>query len=244
VHSGADAIVVDLEDAVPAIQKGSARDGLADFLKDVALPVFVRVNAVDTEWFNDDMAFVRNTPVAGVMLAKTQSAEDIAAVGSDIAVIGLIETALGVISLPNICRAANLKQLAFGSIDYALDVGCVETREALLLARLSIVTQSRACGLAAPLDGVTVSVTDQEMVQSDAEYAMGLGFGGKLVIHPKQIDIVMAAMRPSANDLDWARSVCAVDEASGGAAVLLDGRMIDAPVIKKARQILSRAGTR
>jgi citrate lyase subunit beta/citryl-CoA lyase len=243
-QSGADAIIVDLEDAVPALQKGPARNGLADFLNDLAVPVFVRVNAVDTEWFSDDMAFVRNTHVAGVMLAKTQSADDIAAVGADIVVIGLIESALGVTSLSDICRAANLHQLAFGSIDYALDVGCLETREALLLARLSIATQSRAHGLAAPLDGVTVSITDQAMVQSDTEYAVGLGFGGKLVIHPKQIDIVMAAMHPSADDLDWARSVCAADKASGGAAVVLDGRMIDAPVIKKARQILRRAGTR
>jgi citrate lyase subunit beta/citryl-CoA lyase len=242
-RSNADAIIVDLEDAVPAPEKISAREGLGAFLADVPVPVFVRVNAVDSEWFAGDMAFARNVNVAGVMLPKTQSSDDIAAVGPGIAVIGLVETALGVASLSNICKAANLRQLAFGSIDYALDVGCLEERDALLMARLSIVTQSRAHNLAAPLDGVTVSVSDEAIIQSDADYAVRLGFGGKLTIHPKQVDIVTAAMRPSADDLDWARSVCAADDASGGAAVLVDGRMIDAPVIKRARRILLRIGT-
>ncbi len=172
------------------------------------------------------------------MLPKTQSPDDVAAAGTGIAVIGLIESALGIVSHSDICKTANVQQLAFGSIDYALNVGCVEEREALLLARLSIVTQSRAHNLVALLDGVTVSVNGDATIQSDAEYAVVLGFGVKLVIHPRQVDIVMAAMRPSLDDLAWAQSVCAAAGASEGAAFLVDGQMIDAPVIEKARRIL------
>lgn len=241
-RSGADAIIVDLEDAVPESEKVSARAGLSEFLADVPVPVVVRVNAVDSAWFADDIAFVRAMGIPTVMLPKTQSAADIAAIGGGIAVIGLVETALGVVSLPDICTAPDLLQLAFGSIDYALDAGCTEEREALLLARLSIVTHARARNLAAPLDGVTVSVSDAAMIRSDTEYALRLGFGGKLLIHPQQVAPVLAAMRPSAQQLDWAQRVCAADDASGGAAVLLEGRMIDAPVIKKARQMLLRNG--
>jgi citrate lyase subunit beta/citryl-CoA lyase len=245
-QSGADAIIVDLEDAVPAPEKTAARDGLAQWFNaapdPAAVPIFVRINAVGSVWFDDDLALLRSVPVAGIMLPKAERAADIAAVGPDLPVIGLIETAAGLVSLPEICGAPNLRQLAFGSIDYALDLGCSESREALLLARLSIVTQSRAQGLPSPVDGVTVSVTDVDVIRSDAEYARGLGFGGKLAIHPSQIAIIKTALRPSEADLTWARTICRLDDARSGATVLLDGCMIDTPVIAKARQILVRAG--
>lgn len=238
-QSGADAIIVDLEDAVPPADKSAARDGLVDWLVDVPVPVFVRINAVGSDWFEGDRRFVHNAKVAGVMLPKTQPAADIASVGGELPVIGLIESAIGITSLPDICKSANLCQLAFGSIDYALDVGCRETRDALLLARLSIVTHSRANDLTAPLDGVTVSVSDADIIRSDTDYVVKMGFGGKLAIHPNQIEPITAALRPSDEDLDWARTVCAADDASNGAAMVVDGRMIDAPVVKKARRILA-----
>ena len=245
-QSGADAIIVDLEDAVPAPEKIAARQGLAAWFNALStppdVPVFIRINAVGSAWFADDLTLVRSAKVAGVMLPKTESAEDIMAVGEDMHVIGLIESAVGVVSLPDICRAPNLRQLAFGSIDYALDLGCSETREALLLARLSMVTHSRAQGLPSPVDGVTVSVKDVNMIRSDVDYAKSLGFGGKLAIHPNQIAIVRTALRPSDEDLNWARRVCRLDSESNGATVLLEGSMIDTPVIEKARQILNRAG--
>lgn len=239
-RSSADAIIVDLEDAVPALEKDHARSGLAGFVANQPVPVFVRVNAVGTQWFDSDIAFVKGNDVAGVMLPKTQSAADIAAVGLDLPVIGLIESAIGVTSLSDICTASNLKQLAFGSIDYALDLGCTEDRDALLLARLSIVTQSRAHDLAAPLDGVTGSISDADLIASDTQYAVQLGFGGKLAIHPKQLGVIRMAMSPSEKEVEWAQAVSAAIETSGGAAVLLDGLMIDAPVFAKAQQVLKR----
>lgn len=245
-ESGADAIIVDLEDAVPASEKTAAREVLAVWLNEqadsVAVPIYVRINAVGSTWFPDDLALVRSANVAGIMLPKTERAGDLAAVGEDLNVIGLVESAAGVVSLANICGAPNLRQLAFGSIDYALDVGCSETREALLLARLSIVTQSRAQDLPSPVDGVTVSIEDADLIRSDADYAKSLGFGGKLAIHPNQIALIKSSLHPSEEDLNWARTICRLDQESKGATVLFEGCMVDTPVIEKARQILSRAG--
>jgi citrate lyase subunit beta/citryl-CoA lyase len=239
-QSGADAVIIDFEDAVPASEKESARQGLAEWLGDIPVPVIIRINAIDTKWFEQDVRFARMAHVSGVMLPKTEQAADLGQIGDDLDVVGLVESAKGIVNLPDICKASNLCQLAFGSIDYAFDVGCVEARDALLLARLSLVTQSRAYNLPPPVDGVTVSVNDHDLIRSDADYAVKLGFGGKLVIHPNQIDIVNAAMRPSYEEIAWAQTICAADKASGGAAVLIDGQMIDAPVIKKARRLLER----
>jgi len=245
-QSGTDAIIVDLEDAVPAQDKVAARSGFKEWLAteagSVPVPIYVRINAVGSLWFTDDLAFVRSAGVAGIMLPKTERAEDILAVGEDLNVIGLIESAAGIVSLPEICGASNLRQLAFGSIDYALDLGCSEDRDALLLARLSIVTHSRARGLPAPVDGVTVSVKDANLIRSDAEYAKRLGFGGKLSIHPNQIPILTASFHPSEADVTWARAICRLEKESKGAAILFDGCMVDTPVIEKARRILDRTG--
>ncbi len=241
-RSGADAIIVDLEDAVPPSEKVKARSNLADYLSDATIPIILRINAVDTDWFEQDVRFARHAGISGVMLPKTEHAADCAKIGLDLPVIGLIESAKGVVNLPDICRATNLRQLAFGSIDYAFDVGCGETRDALLLARLALVTHSRAQNLPPPVDGVTTSVTDDALIRSDADYAANLGFSGKLVIHPSQVDIVRRAMRPSDAERAWAQDVCDADQAHGGAAVLIDGRMIDAPIVKKAKRILARAG--
>ncbi|WP_081805425.1 HpcH/HpaI aldolase/citrate lyase family protein [Actibacterium mucosum] len=242
-RSGADAIIVDLEDAVPGAEKSSARLAIRTELAGHTVPVIVRVNAVDTPWFDEDLALVRDVQVDGIMLPKTQSPEDVSKVGEDIPVIGLIETARGVASLPSICCSPNLRQLAFGSIDYALDIGCVETRDALLLARLSLVNHSRAFDLPPPLDGITVSVDNEDIIRSDTKYAAQLGFSGKLAIHPKQVRIIDDALHPSEADIVWAELICAADRKSKGAAVLLDGRIIDAPVVKKAKRILQRAHT-
>lgn len=240
-RSGADAIIVDLEDAVPDSEKSSARLAIRTELGGHPVPVFVRVNAVDTPWFDEDLAFVREAKIDGIMLPKTQSPEDVSKVGEDISVIGLIETARGLAALPSICGAPNLRQLAFGSIDYALDIGCVETRDALLLARLSLVNYSRAFDLPPPLDGITVSVDNEDIIRSDTKYAAQLGFAGKLAIHPRQVRPIDNALHPSEADIVWAELVCEATHKSTGGAILLDGRMIDAPVVKKAKRILERA---
>lgn len=241
--SGADAIIVDLEDAVPAADKAKARDGLASYLVDLPVPCFIRVNATTSQWFDADMALVRSVGGIGVMLPKSETAADIDQVGPDIPVIALVETACGIVGLQEICQAEATCQLAFGSIDYSLDIGCDETTEALLLARLSLVTYSRAFCLPSPIDGVTVLVNEPERVMADANYARQLGFGGKLAIHPNQIDTIKVAFAPSDEQLEWARRIMHANEAANGAAILMDGQMVDTPLIEKARQLLLTSQT-
>ncbi|MGI9376323.1 MAG: HpcH/HpaI aldolase/citrate lyase family protein, partial [Tsuneonella suprasediminis] len=126
--------------------------------------------------------------------------------------------------------------LAFGSIDFAADMGCDHERVALAAARSELVFASRLGGLMAPLDGVTANFRDNALTAEDARYARILGFGGKLAIHPQQVPAIFDGFRPLDEEADWARRVLA----SGDGAVALDGAMIDAPVRAKARWVIAR----
>ncbi len=240
--SGADAIIVDLEDAVPVQDKEAARQALMPYLENVTVPVILRINPRGTQWFDEDLAFAKSAPLAGVMLPKAETAEDVrlmAETECDLAVIALVETALGLANLQDICSASQLSQIAFGSIDYALDLNCGEHREALCHARSEIVLRSRVADLPAPIDGVTTDLTTPSVLESDCAYAKGLGFGGKLAIHPRQIEWIRAGFAPSQDTLDWAARVVDANAKSRGAAVQVDGKMIDTPVVAKAQRILA-----
>jgi citrate lyase subunit beta/citryl-CoA lyase len=234
--SGADAVIIDLEDAVAPDHKALARAGLAQLPS--GLPVFVRVNAVGSGWFEEDMAAIAGLPLAGVMLAKTESAADVARV-EDFQVIALIETARGLASAREIAATLGVARLAFGSIDFCADLGVSHAREALLMARSELVLASRLGGLAAPLDGVTTSILDPALIEDEARYAQGLGFGGKLCIHPAQIPAVQHGFMPGAAQIEWAKRILAAGDAG---AVAVDGAMVDAPVRARARAILARVG--
>ena len=240
--SGADAIIVDLEDAVPPHQKDTARDGLVDEIGGVAIPVFLRINGRGTPWFEPDLGLAALGGFAGIMLPKSECAGDLKAVaarvGSSMPVIALIESAAGIADLHTLKQAENLAQFAFGSIDYALDLNCHETREAMLTARSHIVLQSRLARRPAPIDGVTKDISDEEILTDDSRYAVSLGFGGKLAIHPKQVSVIRSAFRPSDAEIAWSKEILAAEAASDGAAVQLTGQMVDRPVIERARQIL------
>ena len=178
------------------------------------------------------------------MLPKTECLDDLksieARLGSTIPVIALIETAKGLINITQILEAGNVAQIAFGSIDFALDLGCSESREALLYARCEIVLRNRSAGLPAPVDGATTEISDTEQLLQDCRHAASLGFGGKLAIHPKQIDMIQNAFLPAQAEVDWARRVLAALAVSAQGAVQLDGKMIDRPIADKARRILAR----
>lgn len=173
------------------------------------------------------------------MLPKTEAAGAVARVKArtGLPVIALIETARGLARVEEIATEA--AQLAFGSIDYAADLGMQHTATALYHARSQIVLASRLAGIAAPLDGVTTAVRDEDQLRRDCAHAVELGFGGKLLIHPDQIAPARAAFAPDAATVDWALRVLA---AEGAGAVLVDGDMVDAPVLARARQVLRRAG--
>jgi citrate lyase subunit beta/citryl-CoA lyase len=244
-HSGADAIIIDLEDAVAAAEKEEARARLAAFdLATLPVPVYVRTNASNTQWFVDDLDAIARMAVAGIVLPKTETEDDLRDVaersGEALPVIGLIETAVGVNGLPQLGQASNLAQMAFGSIDFALDIGARHQRDSLLLTRSALVLHARAARLPAPLDGVTVAISDAGALAADCDHAAALGFGGKLAIHPGQIEAIRTAFRPSAEEVAWARKVLSAEADAAGAAVKLDGAMIDAPVAERARRILAR----
>jgi citrate lyase subunit beta/citryl-CoA lyase len=237
--SGADAIIIDLEDGVAPGAKVSARSALS---VPGALPtgcdVYVRVNARQTPWYRDDLAAVAQLPVAGIVLPKTESAEDIAATSKSLRVglIALIETARGLAAVREISGAAGVTRLAFGSIDFCVDIGAANDRDALLAARSAIVLASRLGDLQPPLDGVTVAIDDMALIEADARYALRLGFGGKLCVHPRQIVPVRNGFAPSADEVSWAKRIL---EAGAEGAVAVDGMMVDSPVRSRARQILA-----
>lgn len=235
--SGADAVILDLEDGVAGDAKEAARAALrTDF---TGLPVLVRINGADTPWFADDLAAVADLNAAGIILPKAETGRELDAVCAvGLPVLALIETARGLAEARSIATLDRVVRLVFGSLDFCADLGCAPVREALLAARSELVLASRLGGLDAPVDGVTTSIDDAALIADDARHAMTLGFGGKLAIHPRQIAPIREGFRPDAAEIAWARRVLA----SGDGAVAVDGGMVDEPVRLRARAILKRAG--
>lgn len=232
--SGADAVILDLEDAVSPAEKNRARAAVRSDFTD--LPVIVRVNAPKTPWHRDDMAAVARLNLAAIIVPKAELDAELPSLtaSNTTLIIALIETALGLSQARNIARLPSVSHLAFGSIDFCADIGCAHTRDALLAARSELVLASRLAGLAPPIDGVTSSVDDADLIVSDARYARDLGFGGKLAIHPRQITAIRNGFRREPSEIEWAKAVLASNEAVS----VIDGRMIDEPVRKQALMIL------
>ncbi len=235
-RSGADAVIIDLEDAVSPDSKEAARAALRTSF--TALPVFVRVNAAGTAWHADDLAAVDALPLAGIVLPKADAEVDLGHVATRHALVALIETGKGIADARRVAAHPRVVRLAFGSIDYTADLGCGHTRQALLLPRSELVLASRLAGLPPPLDGVTETLDDPTAVEADARHAAELGFGGKLCIHPKQIPAVFQGMLPSQADITWAERVLG----SSSGTNVIDGMMVDPPVRLRAANILARAG--
>lgn len=241
--SGADAIIVDLEDAVAPAAKDAARAGLAEALPP-GVAVLVRVNAAGTPWHDADVALVARQPGLGLMLPKAEDAATVVRVasriGADRVFVALVESALGIHRAVEIATVPGVTQLAFGPADFCNDIGSDAGNEALLLARSSLVLASRIGGLAAPLDGPCFDFRDPAATRAEAAHARALGFGGKLSIHPAQVAWVRDAFRPSEAEAAWARRVLSAGAAGGAAGV--DGMMVDAPVLARARRVLERLG--
>ncbi|MGN5373837.1 HpcH/HpaI aldolase/citrate lyase family protein [Sphingomonas hankookensis] len=233
--SGADAVILDLEDAVSPDRKEAARSALDAGFTD--LPVIVRVNAAGTPWFEDDLAAVARLPIAAVMLPKADHAAPLARVAAVAPVIALVETVRGIADARAVASGGHVERLAFGSVDYAADLGCDHVRVALAAARAELVVASRLANLPQPLDGVTTDVADAAITQDDARHARALGFGGKLLIHPRQVPATRAGFMPGRDEIRWAERVLG----SGDGAAAVDGAMVDEPVRIRARALLDRA---
>jgi citrate lyase subunit beta/citryl-CoA lyase len=240
--SGAHEIILDLEDAVAPAAKAGARDAVARWL-DGGRQAQVRVNGWQTPWFDDDLALLRTLPSATPMLPKAD-AESLAAAAAALPqrhVVALLETARGWRDLRAVAALPGVARIAFGSIDFEAETGIADDGDALTAVRTQIVLESRAAGLAAPIDGVSLAFDDEDALRGQALRARRFGFGGKLCIHPRQVAPVNDAWRPSAEELAWAGRVLAAFQASGGGVTTVDGKMVDKPVVERARQILSEA---
>ena len=257
VAAGADVTIFDLEDAVHPDGKDAARAAIASWLaarqlSGQAANVLVRINDAASPYFSADLEWLANlpagTPLAGLMVPKAEQpvslggiAEALRRVNPNGALVALIESAIGVQQADAIATAPGVARLAFGSIDYAVDLGCEHTRDALAYARSRLVLASRVARLPPPVDGVTTVLKDESVLADDVAYARELGFAGKLCIHPSQVAGVQAGFRPSAQQADWARRVIEATS-SGSHAVQVDGKMVDRPVIEQAKRILALSG--
>lgn len=251
---GADAVIVDLEDAVAPADKLLARQALllAAASLDAAQRgrLLVRINAAGTPWHAVDLAALRALRargVAGVMVSKAESpavlAGVAAAAGPACALVPLIESVAGLDALDALAASSQVLRLAFGHLDFQADAGlaCGLDEAELVPVRLALVLASRRAGLVAPVDGISPGTQDTAQLSLDAARSRRGGFGGKLCIHPAQAAPVNVAFAPSAPELDWARRVQAAFAEAGGGVFSLDGRMVDAPVLRLALRTLAQA---
>lgn len=246
--SGATAVVVDWEDALAQPSRTEARSVLRSALRDTdGAPVIVRLNAIDTDDHARDADAIADIPeVAALMLAKAEDPVAIGALSERLnqrPVVALIETPRGLANARGIAAAS--ARLAFGSLDYAVALRARHTREALSLARQELVLASALAGLAGPIDGVTLSLDDRAITTDDARYAAGLGFAGKLIVHPRQLSPATDGFAPSAEDLVRARRIVVqAGTTRDGGAASVDGGMVDPPVLAWAEDVIARADVR
>jgi citrate lyase subunit beta/citryl-CoA lyase len=249
LESGADAVVVDLEDAVAPPAKQAAREAVAALLAQAQQSerIVVRINDEATPWFEADLAVLREGGARAVMLPKAErvaSLDRLRSACPGIAVLPLIESARGVLAAEALAATQGVARLVFGTVDYALDMdlhGPLAATIGLDFAAARIALASRAAGLLAPVAGVTVAIDDEARLRADMERARAHGFGAKLCIHPRQVAAVHALLAPSADELAWAHRVLAAAEAASAGVVQVDGRMVDKPVIERARRLVLRS---
>jgi citrate lyase subunit beta/citryl-CoA lyase len=268
VRTDADLIILDLEDAVALARKPQARRTVRQKVEQHAKrKLMVRINALSTGLAEDDLREILVPGLDAVMLPKVNDPRDIQNVDAKIAdmerergidhgfvkVIGLVETALGVENAFRIASTATktrrLYTLAFGSADFSLDMGIEISRaeRALYFARARIPLACRAAGIAAALDTPFMTdLKDLEAFEADVEYGKTLGFGGKLCIHPNQVEICNRLYSPGKTEIDKAERIVSAFESAekqGLAAIQVDGKFVDYPVVAQARRTLEMAAT-
>lgn len=246
--TGADLVIIDLEDAVPAAHKDEARDAAFRALTGTDLSAAIRINALDDGGAADLVMLSRlvsESPhrLRAVLLPKAEAAADVTAVAAAVAgtpIIPLVETAVGLASSDELARASQVVRLAFGALDFGVDVGATSPTM-LDYARCALVVASRLAGLSAPLDSPNPEFRDEDVIRRGAQSARALGFGGQLCIHPLQIPIVAESFLPTDEELAWAERVIAAGDGAAhvGGAVQVDGAMVDKPVLLRAQRILA-----
>ncbi|MTD55278.1 HpcH/HpaI aldolase/citrate lyase family protein [Amycolatopsis pithecellobii] len=242
--SGADGIIIDLEDAVGFDLKSSARENVRQWFSS-GQNAIIRINSVDTPWYEDDITMLADDKRA-VMLPKITSAEQVISVLARLppgsCVVALLETSSGVLAAREICAVPGVVRAVFGNGDLVGSLGIeYEDRAALDYIRSAIALASDAAGISPPFDGGSMSLADEDLLISDAKHAISFGYTGKVCIHPSQVSIVNSIFTPSREKIQWARDVVAV-EGDGSIAVLND-KVIGRPIIKRAKRLLAQWGS-
>ena len=258
----ADGVIVDLEDSVAVAEKPAARQVLQGIVG-VARPrpTWVRINATSTPHCYPDLLAVCIAGVAGIVLPKVESGEEVRMVDwilsqleaqrklppRGILIMGIVETARGLRSVDDIAASSpRLRRLMFGAVDLAADLA-IELGDdvgATTQARFAVACASRAAGIEAPMDTAYTDIPNLAGLRATTERARGLGYSGKTCIHPGQVDTVNEVFTPTPAQLAWARRVVdafAQAEQQGLAALTLDGQMLDYPVVERARRLLSQS---
>jgi len=247
--AGADVVVLDLEDAVSVSSKAGARAAIAGAWPRVAsvdVPVVLRINSPETSAGCDDLALAADLRgLAAVMVPKAEKPQTLEAVTAalpGVPTIPLIESAAGYANLDRIAAAPGVVRIAIGHIDFLADTGmqCSDGEPELDPLRFAVAIATRTNKLAAAIDGITVEIDAPDRLEADTRRSLRFGFGAKLCIHPRQVQAIHDAMRPTPAEESWARRVIAADSQADGAAVQVDGRMVDMPVVAQARRLLAR----
>lgn len=245
--SGTDAVIVDLEDAVATTDKVQARKDLQVYYNSQAYqPIWVRINKAGSEEFFKDVVLCQKMPnLAGVLLAKAEQASDIESVHqlTDLPVIALIETALGLYQIDSMAKSAGLLAFSYGFLDLCNDLQVhVGTAAADVIAnqiRYQLLLTSKVHQLLAPIDTVYTDFNDGKGLGQRVQLWSQMGMSGMLCIHPKQVATVKQSLQPTDADIEFARRVIEEYERSGQAVFKIAGQMVDAPVIERCRQLLS-----
>lgn len=253
---GSDAVILDLEDSVLEGQKEKAREDLAQMLESSPLPsdveVWVRTNGFDTPFFEGDARRIPWSRVHGAVLPKAEQVESVHELVQAGArrVILLVESVRGFFALERLVSVPEVERVAIGTWDLLLDLGIVavddpDESEIIWQLRGQLVVESRRLGLKPPIDGIWSNYHDDEGLRDVSQRVMRMGFGGKLLVHPRQVPIVRTIFEPNPDAFAFAREVLAAyEEASrqGRGTVEVRGRAVDLPMVRRARLLLGRHG--
>ena len=253
-RTGADAIVIDLEDATPPDAKDAGRVEMRSVVADLAgqLPILVRVNDDTTPWHDDDLDSLPTEGLAGIVVPKIETIAGLDSLaarlndrGLDMPVIGGVETALGVADARPLLAHDVVSAAYFGAEDFIADLGGVRTvsNDEVAYARAQVALAGRLADVTV-IDQIVADFTDDDRCRRECLQARAMGYGGKLCIHPSQVAIANEAFLPSSEEIDRARRLLeAYDDAKaqGVASVAFEGQMVDEPVARQARRVLAQA---
>ena len=257
--SGADAVIIDLEDAVAIAEKPATRAVAVEALKQAHKPRgYIRVNAIDTEFCFEDLSAVVGPWLDGIVLPKVESASDYLTVDwvlgnlernagmalGSIDLMPIVETAKGLAAARDIAACGGrIKRLSFGAGDYTRDLNLQWTfgEDEIAAARSELVLASRLANIEPPIDTVFIHIKEHEHFARSAQKGREFGFQGKLCIHPNQVEATHAAYTPTEDEAAWAQKIIdsfVAAEKAGSASIQVDGYFVDYPIVEKAERIV------